>query len=187
MNYKTICLALLMSATARVHALEMPADIQTYLQQATVSEIGYPSGTDAQIIQFTDYVKANWAAILASIDTIAPDERRQRVIAAGAEFLAGSDYLTFLSGLLDKYQANKVKKAVAVEAMMADGKKAGFLAYNYQNQVVRNLCERAKTVFPGEAALQTSMTEILSGVQKRQAALAAFNEGRPEPELLPNN
>jgi hypothetical protein len=187
MNYKTICLTLLMSASARVHALEIPTDIQTYLQQATVSEIGYPSGTDVQIIQFTDYVKANWAAILATIDTIAPDERRQRVIASGAEFLPGSDYLNFLSGLLDKYQANKVKKAVAVEAIMADGKKSGFLAYNYQNQAVRNLCERAMTVFPLEAGLQTAMTEVLSGVQRRQAALAAFNEGRPEPELLSNN
>jgi hypothetical protein len=187
MKYKTICLALLMSNTAITHAFEMPADIQTYLQQATVSEIGYPSGTDAQIILFTAFVKANWTAMLASIDTIAPDARRQRVFAAGAEFLTGIEYLNFLSGLLDKYQAGKVTKAVAIEAMMADGKKSGFLAFNYQNQTVRNLCERAKTVFLGEAELQTSMTEILNGTQKRQAALAAFNEGRPEPELLPSN
>ena len=176
-----------MSFFQKALALEMSPSIQTYLQQATVTEVGYPSGTDDQIILFADFVKTNWAAILNEIDVIAPDERRQKVITAGAEFLSGSNYIAFLSGLLDKYQVGKVKKAVAIEAMSADGKKSGFLAYNYQNQIVRALCERAKALFPSEAGLQESMTEILSGAQKRQAALAAFNEGRPEPEILPNN
>ena len=169
-----------------IHAFEVPADIKTYLRTAEVLEGGCPSGTEAQIIRFTEYVKVNWAAILASIETIAPDKRRQRVIASGAEFLGGSDYLTFLSTLLDKYQANKVKKEVALGAIVAIGKKSGFLAYNFQNQIVRNLCVRAKAVFPDEAGLQTSMTEILSGAQEHQAKLAAFNEGR-ELELIPSN
>lgn len=176
-----------MNATMRISALDIPMDIQTYLREATVSEVGCPSGTNAQIIRFTDYVKANWAAMLASLETIAPDDRRQAVVAAAAESLGGSDYLRFLSCWLDKYQAGKVKKAVAVQTMMAYGKKSGFLAYNYQNQAVRNLCQRARTMFPNESAFQTSMMEVLSGAQKRHAALAAFNEGRPEPEILPNN
>lgn len=166
-------------------AFDMPTNIQTYLQQASVSEIGYPSGSDQQIIEFTDYLKTNWAAVLANIETVAPDERKQKVIAAGAEFLPGTDYLSFLSGWLDKYQAGKVTKSAAIGAILADGKKSGFLAFNYQNQTVRTLCARVKSIFTNEGAVQKSMTEVLSGAQKRQAALAAFNEGRPEPEILP--
>ena len=107
------------------------------------------------------------------------------MVVAGAEFLSSTDYVSFLSGWLDKYQAGKVTKAAAIGAILADGKKSGFLAFNYQHQTVINLCNRVKSIFTNEAAVQGSMNEVLSGAQKRQAALAAFNEGRPEPEILP--
>lgn len=166
-------------------AIEMPPSIQTYLQTATVTEVGFPSGTEQQRADFTTWLTANWSAILSDIENIAPDERRQKVVAAGAEFLPSTAYVSFLSGWLDKYQAGKVTKAAAISAILADGKKSGFLAFNYQQQTVINLCNRVKSIFTNETALEESMDEVLSGAQKREAALAAFNEGRPEPEMLP--
>jgi hypothetical protein len=166
-------------------AIEMPPNIQTYLQKATVTEVGFPSGTEQQRTEFTTWLTANWSAVLSDIETVAPDERRQKVVVAGAEFLSSTDYVSFLSGWLDKYQAGKVTKAAAIGAILADGKKSGFLAFNYQHQTVINLCNQVKSIFTNEAAVQGSMNEVLSGAQKRQAALAAFNEGRPEPEILP--
>jgi hypothetical protein len=166
-------------------AIEMPPNIQTYLQTATVTEVGFPSGTEQQRTAFTTWLTANWAAVLADIETVAPDERRQKVIGSGAEFLPSTDYVSFLSGWLDKYQAGKVTKPAAINAVLADGKKSGFLAFNYQHQTVINLCNRVKSIFTNESAVQQSMNEVLSGAQRRQAALAAFNEGRPEPEILP--
>lgn len=163
----------------------MPPNIQTYLQKATVTEVGFPSGTEQQRTEFTTWLTANWSAVLSDIETVAPDERRQKVVVAGAEFLSSTDYVSFLSGWLDKYQAGKVTKAAAIGAILADGKKSGFLAFNYQHQTVINLCNQVKSIFTNEAAVQGSMNEVLSGAQKRQAALAAFNEGRPEPEILP--
>jgi len=166
-------------------AIEMPSNIQTYLQTATVTEVGFPSGTEQQRTEFTTWLTANWSAVLSDIDVVAPDERRQKVIVAGAESIPGTNYVSFLSGWLDKYQAGKVTKSAAIGAILADGKKSGFLTFNYQHQTVINLCNRVKSIFTNESAVQESMNEILSGAQKRQAALAAFNEGRPEPEILP--
>jgi hypothetical protein len=167
------------------HAVDMPPSIQAYLQSATVTEVGFPSGTEQQRTEFTTWLVANWAAVLADIEIVAPDERRQMVVAAGAEFLQGKDYLSFLSGWLDKFQGGKVTKAATVSAILADGNKSGILAFNYQHQTVVDLCSRVKSIFINDAALLEAMDEILSGARKRQAALAAFNEGRPQPEILP--
>lgn len=166
-------------------AIEMSPSIQTYLETATVTEFGYPSGTEQQRTEFTNWLTANWSAVLAEIDTVAPDERRQRVIVAGAEFLSGTNYVSFLSGLLDKYEVGKVKKAVAIDALSPGGKKYGFLAFNYQHPTVQTLCNRAKTLFPSDAELQSLMDDILSGEQGKQAGAALAMENRPEPEILP--
>lgn len=166
-------------------ALEMSPAIQAYLQKASVTESGYPSGTQQERTEFTSWLTANWSAVLAEIDTVAPDERRQTVIIAGAEFLSGANYVSFLSGLLDKYEAGKVKKAALIGAMSPGGKKYGFLEFNYQHPSVRTLCERAKSLFSDNTELQVLMTDVLSGEQGKQTGAALFMENRPEPEILP--
>jgi hypothetical protein len=168
-----------------VEAIEVPPNIQTYLQTATVTEFGFPSGTEQQRTEFTTWLTANWSAVLSDIETVAPDERKQKVIVAGAESLPGTNYVSFLSGFLDKYEAGKVKKVVGIEAMSPGGKKYGFLAFNYKHPTVKTLCNRAKALFPSDAALQALMTETLSGEQGKQAGAALAMENRPEPEILP--
>lgn len=166
-------------------AIDMPSNIQTYLQTATVTEFGFPSGNEQQRTEFTIWLTTNWASVLDEIDVVAPDERRQRVVVAGSEFLSGVNYLTFLSGLLDKYELGKVKKAAATTALSAGGRKIGFLAFNYQHPTVQALCNRAKTLFPSDAELQSLMNDILSGEQRKQDGGWLFMENRPEPEILP--
>lgn len=168
-----------------VKSIEMPSNIQTYLQTATVTEFGFPSGPEQQRTEFTTWLTTNWSAVLADIETVAPDERRQRVIVAGAEFLSGANYLACLAGLLDKYELGKVKKAAAITALSAGGRKIGFLAFNYQHPTVQALCNRAKTLFSGDAELQSLMNDILSGEQRKQDGAWLFMENRPEPEILP--
>jgi hypothetical protein len=183
----SVCGALMLMClpVETLKAIEMPPNIQTYLQTATVTEFGFPSGTEEQRTEFTTWLTANWSAVLAGIDVVAPDERRQRVIASGAEFLSGTNYLTFLSGFLDKCEAGKVKKSAALTALSAGGRKIGFLAFNYQHPTVQALCNRSKLLFPGEAELQSLMNDILSGEQRKQDGAWLFMENRPEPEILP--
>ena len=166
-------------------AIEMPSNIQTYLQTATVTEFGFPSGTEQQRTEFTAWLTTNWAAVLDDIETAAPDERRQRVVVASAEFLAGTNYISFLSRLLDKYESGKVNKSVALAALSAGGRKIGFLAFNYQHPTVQTLCTRAKTLFLSDTEFQSLMNDILSGEQRKQDGAWLFMESRPEPEILP--
>jgi hypothetical protein len=83
--------------------------------------------------------------------------------------------------------ADKIDPRVAIEAFSAKTVKQGFLAYNYQHQTVRALCERAKLQFSTDPDVQRLMADILSGDQKRQAGAALAMERRTEPEILPNN
>lgn len=181
-----LCVAALMPlVVGKISAIDMSPAIQTYLETANVTEFGYPSGTEQQRTEFANWLTSNWSAVLADIDTVAPNERLQRVIVAGAEFLSGANYISFLSGLLDNYEAQKVKKAVAIDALSPGGKKYGFLAFNYQHPTVQALCNRAKTLFANNAELQSLMNDVLSGEQGKQAGAALAMENLPEPETLP--
>jgi hypothetical protein len=181
-NIAIFCLLLI---AGKVNALEMSPQITAYLQEATLSETGYPSGTPEQVTDFTNFVKTNWSAILTEIDTVAPDERRQKLVMAAAEWCSGVNYVSFLSGLLDKYQANKVKKSVAIDAMSPGLKKIGFLSYDYQHPTVAALCQRAKTLFADNAELQSLMTDVLSGAQRKQDGAVIAMDSLAQPEILP--
>ncbi|GAA5150167.1 hypothetical protein GCM10023213_48780 [Prosthecobacter algae] len=165
--------------------MTMAPEITAYLSSGSVTEFGTLTGTSAQVTGFTDFVKGNWNAILNDLDTVAPDERRQRLLICAAESLSPSDYMDFLALLLDKHQENKVKKAVAIAALSPAARKYGFLAFNDQHPQVRALCERAKTIFADVADLQDLMNETLSGEQRKQIGAALASENRAQPEILP--
>lgn len=167
------------------NALNVPAGIQAYLNSATVTEIGYPSGTEQERQDFKKWLTANWIEILAEIDTVASEERKQRIITAGAEFLTGPKYIEFLASLMTQFEAGKVKKSVIIDAMSQGGQKYGFLAFNFQHPSVRTLCNRGKTLFPEDSEFQSLMANILSGAQGKQAGAALAMENRPEPEIIP--
>ena len=167
------------------NALNVPAGIQAYLNSATVTEFGYPSGTEQERQDFKNWLTANWIEILAEIDAVASEERKQRIITAGAEFLAGPKYIEFLARLMTQFEAGKVTKSVVIDAMSPGGQKYGFLAFNFQHPSVRTLCNRAKTLFPEDPEFQSLMTNILSGAQGKQAGAALAMENRPEPEIIP--
>lgn len=168
-----------------IHAISLAPEITAYLSSGSVTEFGTLAGTSAQVAGFTDFVKGNWSEILNDLDTVAPDERRQQLLISAAESLPPSDYMDFLSLLLDKHQENKVKKAVAVAALSPGARKYGFLAFNDQHAQVRALCERAKTIFADVADLQDLMNETLSGEQRKQIGAALASESRAQPEILP--
>jgi hypothetical protein len=179
--------ALLVAAVSPGHALDMNESIRTYLANATLSEVGSLSGTNQQIAEFVTFVEVNWAAILPQIELLAPKTSSQEAIIAAAEYLPGRNYITFLTGLLDKHAAGKLSKAVTVGALSASTAKVGFLAFNHQHASVRALCERVKAMFPTDTDLQVLMADILSGAQKTQDGAVLFSDRRPEPEILPSN
>lgn len=51
-------------------AIEMPSNIQTYLQTATVTEFGFPSGPEQQRTEFTNWLTTNWTSVLNEITAI---------------------------------------------------------------------------------------------------------------------
>lgn len=167
------------------YGITMTPEITAYLASGTVTEFGTLTGTPTQVSGFIDFVKNNWSAILNDLDAVAPDEKKQRLIIIAAESLSPTDYMTFMSTLLDKFQANKVKKAVAIAALSPGAKKYGFLALNYKHTSVQALCNRAKVVFASMADVQELMNETLSGEQGKQIGAALASENRAQPEVLP--
>lgn len=167
------------------HAITMPPEAVDYLRDASVTEFGTLTGSSKQVDDFVNFVKENWEDILAEVDTVASDGRKQLILVAAAEFLTPADYISFLSGLLDQYQAGKVMKSTVEYAMEGGVKKYGFLAFNYQHPAVRALCERGQMLFAAEAEALQLMTDILSGEQRKQMGAALASENRPAPETLP--
>jgi hypothetical protein len=178
-----VCILLLQCNAT--YAITLTPEITAYLSSGSVTEFGTLTGTSSQVTVFTDFVKGNWNAILNDLDTVAPDEKRQQLIINAAESLPPSDYMDFMSLLLDKYQENKVKKTAAIAALSPGASKYGFFAFNYQHTQVRALCERAKTIFADVAYLQDLMNETLSGEQRKQIGAALASENRAQPEILP--
>jgi hypothetical protein len=166
--------------------ITMTPEITAYLASGSVTELGTLAGTPTQVNAFIEFVRRNWSAILNDLDAVAPDEKRQLLIISAAESLSPTDYMTFLSALLDKFQSNKVKKAVAIAALSPGAKKYGFLAFNYKHTSVKNLCNRAKEVFADVADVKELMNETLSGEQGKQIGAALAAENRAQPEVLPS-
>jgi len=184
---RILVLVALVALSNNIKAVDLPSNLETYLETATVTEFGVPSGTEQQVTDFANFLQANWSDVLADIENVAPDIRRQHVVAAMGEFLPGADYVSFMSGLIDKYEANKIEKAVIIDAMSPGGKKYGFFAYNYQHSSVIALCQRVQTLFPNETELQSLIADTLSGNQGKQIGAALFMENRPTPEILPSS
>lgn len=185
MKNSTFLIIGLLFLASKSDAITMDLEISTYIQEASVTEFGTLTGTSEQVTAFLGFMETNWNIVLNEIDVVAPDERRQLLLITAAESLDPSDYLAFLSTLLDKYQAGKVQKNVALAAMSPGAKKYCFFAFNYQHPSVQALCERVKTIFPDNSEMQELMTDTLSGDQRKQAGAALASENRPEPETLP--
>src|SRR5207302_6838112 len=88
--------------------IAIPPTVSDYLsnENNTVTEDGllptHQMGPDSQAAsEFIKYVINHWKQILASIDQIAPDARRQCLIVVAAESLPPSDYLQFVNAVCD--------------------------------------------------------------------------------------
>ena len=182
---RTILIALLFCLTSQPMKAQLPANIQQYLQSGSLTEDGELSGTAAEQTAFIDYVKANWSAMLDAIDTIAPKPHEQMLVVAGAEYLAGRQYLQFVNKLCDRKAAGKVTQLAFERTVTAlTPKKLGFLAYNHQDVQVRQLVQRLQGMLAPTSNLQPLLAEILSGVALEAAETATLGQGLPAPETL---
>lgn len=182
---RTILIALLFCLTSQPMGAQLPANIQQYLQSGSLTEEGELSGTAAEQTTFIDYVKANWSSMLDVIDTIAPKPHEQMLVVAGAEYLAGRQYLQFVNKLCDRKAAGKVtQRAFELGITALTPKKLGFLAYNYQDTQVRQLVQRLQGMLPPNTELQSFLAKILAGAAVEGAETATKGQGLPEPETL---
>ena len=176
---------LLLCAAQKAMSIELPANIQQYLQSASLTEDGELSGNESEQTAFINYVKTNWSGMLDSIETIAPQPHQQMLIVAGAEYLPGRDYLAFFNKLCDRKVAGKVVQLTFERAVTAiTPKKTGFLAWNHQDAQTRQLVQRVQGMLPQSNKLQPLLSEILSGVAVEAAETATKGQGLPEPEKL---
>lgn len=173
--------------TSPLMAFEMDAEMQKYLNEATVLEDGIPSGiTDPSRFPFALYLQSNWKSLLDSIETIAPTRRQQAVLFVSAEFMPSDEYLDFVKTVLRKCETGSVPKETVRNRVATQGaKRFGFLEFNYRHPKVRDICQTIKRLFPGEIELQNHMDAILSGAAAKQAASWLSQNGRPVPEVLP--
>ena len=165
----------------------MPQNISDYLETASVTERGFPSGTQEQIDNLANYIAENMNTVVNDFGEIAPDARRQNLLLAVSEFMAPLPYVQFLEKLVDKLQAQQggIDAGVIEQALNAGTKKMGFLAFNFQHQAVVDLCQKAKAALPQTSGSQQMLTDVLSGEQRKQIGAALFMENLPQPETLP--
>jgi len=161
--------------------------IADYIETGNVSERGIPTGTIEQINALAGYMANNTDDVVERFDEIAPDIRRKNLLISVSEFMEPQQYIHFLDKLLDGLQVGQkgVDARVVEQAFSAGNKKMGLLAFNFQNQEVVNLCQKAKNTLPQTSSAQQVLTDILSGEQRTQIGAALFMENLPEPEMLP--
>ena len=182
----SILTSVLLCVVPQAMSIELPPNIQQYLQNGDVTEgEGRLTGTQADQAAFVDYVKLHWSEMLDNIESIAPGARPQYVIIAAAEQLPGRQYLSFMNKLCERKAAGKVTAKAFEHAILGlTPKKRGFLAWNHQDQQVRQLVQRIQGMLPQTSGLQPWLTDILSGAAVGAAEAATLGQSNPAPETL---
>jgi len=138
--------------------------------------------------EFVRYVCAHWRDIVANCGSIAPDKRRQNLIAAAAEALPPTDYVDFLNSVCDSITSGKTPSFDIYAITDGVREKEGFLAYNYDDprvaEVIRKLeaiCIAKRPNDPNEKNLWTAEK---SGKAKQNVIEYMKENGRRMPQEL---
>lgn len=166
-------------------SIQPPSNIEAYLNHESISESRALTGSIEDKTAFEEYVRINWEELLDNIETVSPTSNKQLLIVAGGETLSGREYLQFLNKLFQQTSEGKIESSVFHFAIFSvTSKKVGFLAYNYQDQQVRDWVEAVRVTLDPSSDIRKYLDEILSGDGLEDAEFATLGQGLPEPEIL---
>ncbi|MDX2081719.1 MAG: hypothetical protein SFU53_13125 [Terrimicrobiaceae bacterium] len=167
-------------------SIDPPPNIKDFLDQAAITEDGMLTGASEDQDAFTQYVRANWRALLNNIEAVAPTQNKQRLIVAASETLPGREYVQFLKELFELTINGKIDSGVFHDAIPSiTSNKIGFLAYNYQDQQIRDWIEAVRATLQPQNNTRKFLDEVLSGDGLADAESATLGQGLPAPEILP--
>ena len=181
-----LLLILVLIGAVDLSANAIPTSIVEFIEVGSVNERGVPNGTEVQVNELSDYMTNHLEEVINNFGELAPDRRRQTLLFAVSELMPPESYLQFLDKLVDALQAEQAGMTAKIveQALSAGTKKMGFLAFNFENQTVIDLCQKAKEVLPSTSRRQEFLTDILSGEQRKQIGAVLAMENLPQPETL---
>ena len=169
---------------------QLPSRVAAFLanDQNGVTDDGIIVGGGNGGGEFVQYFCAHWRDIVANCASIAPDKRRQNLIAAAAEALPPDDYVNFLNGLSDSIASGKTPSFDIYAITDGVREKQGFLAYNYDNPRVAIVIQKLEALCiarrPNDPDVKKAWGEMKSGQAKIKIAEYMRENGQHMPELL---
>lgn len=178
-----------------VMSQSQPDNVKSALKEARLAESGGlwftkdPKSENARKHRdvLTNWFKASWQQVLANYVAEAPTLREQAILVEVAETLPPSDYLAYLSALLDQFKAGAVPQNIVESALSGRSTKLGFIAYNFSDQSIQSLILKAQSTLPKDSALQGFLSEAKAGNLRHEAILQRETAGMSMPETFPKD
>lgn len=178
--------AVMVISLSRVDAI--PPELESFLdgENNSVTEDGFLPSRMPASMDFARSVVMNWQEVLNSMESLAPDLRRQALVVVSAEFLPPKDYVQFVSRISDLKASNQISVEALHFVLWARMAKDGFLAFNYDQPDV------AAAISKLESAVMTNapndwrdfFADLKSGKMKQRVIERRNREGDKLPESM---
>ena len=175
-----------------VMSQSQPDNVKSALKEARVGESGGlwftkdPKSDDARKHRevLTNWFKASWRQVLTNYSAEVPTQREQAILVEVAETLPPTEYLAYLSALLDQFKSGAVPQNIVESALGGQSNKLGFIAFNFSEQAVQSLIIKAQSMLPKDSALQAFLSEAKAGKLLHEAIMQRETAGLLAPESL---
>jgi hypothetical protein len=167
----------------------LPPDLaKYYLVEGSVGESGGVSEWDGRGREFGIYVTNHWLELLAGWKGSSPTLNQVYLVISEAESLSPAEYVRFLSRLVDLCEAGRIDSDKLGFAIHGEGKKEGFVAFNYQNPDLQAMMVRCERLAAAKHDKQQGdyFADIRSGKMKSESLNWADSQAGRKMETLPD-
>jgi hypothetical protein len=140
-------------------------------------------------MEFGKYVTNHWRELLAGWKGSSPTHNQAELVMNVAESLSPAEYVRFLSQLVDLCETGRIKISELWYAIAGNGKKEGFVAFNYQNpdlQAILVRCEKLAAARHDQQRV-AHYADMRAGKLRDDALDMAGLQSRRKLETLPVN
>tara|TARA_R110002096_G_scaffold29509_5_gene88945 strand:+ start:10666 stop:11463 length:798 start_codon:yes stop_codon:yes gene_type:complete len=170
-------------------------NVQSILSKASVSENGAVVITDRSDgfvrrnpnhdeLAILENIADSWRGIFDThLSEVAPTPKEQLVILRVCEALSSEEYLEVLEAAIQFVKQGDLAPEVVFRAVIGQGEKDGFVAFNYKSSRVQQLLDDVLEVAVG-TDYELLFLKAKRGDLVRNVVLARQNSGRPLPESI---
>ncbi len=168
------------------HAI--PHELKSFLDDEinAVTEDGFLPSRMPASSDFARSVVMNWPEVLNSVESLAPDLRRQALVVVAAEFLPPKDYVQFVNRISDLKTSSRISIEALHFVLWARMTKDGFLAFNYDQPDVAAAISKLERHVMANAPndWRDYFADIKSGKMKQRLIEKRNREGDKLPESM---